>query len=440
MLVPQAIIERSFQLADLMAPYEPWAQAIDWDVDAERRDLFRVLELEGMYSQHLFDLVVEIGRLIQDTLSQGIERLERQGAAPGQFKREIREFNFELNRLVTRPLQRRGRLSSEVHRECEAISHFLDINNQVARRGKHAFQIMYDQTHRQMSDGYKKLVDLFMMAVWGRVSGNRCPRLPQGITDRDAVALLHDVDLQPTSEPLPVDLPLNFYHYSVKTTLQIIPDQDPLIVAVFRAVAGAQGEYTFEWALSRLHGGLVGGGYRLISTSFPFRQCRNLKTYAVIRHCSMVAIVEALLDGRLKEIGYLPPEALAEPEELPQGMEAIDDELVEPTSDEVEMAVPIALPPKTAVAADDGAAVERVRELRKLVLPSGALTWRRIMSALRRCGVEIRWGSRHPRLYFQGRVATWLNPHSDDAGQNRRVLSSTLRVLGIERQVFIDAL
>lgn len=63
-------------------------------------------------------------------------------------------------------------------------------------------------------------------------------------------------------------------------------------------------------------------------------------------------------------------------------------------------------------------------------------SWRHVLHALRRCGVQVVLSGDHPKLRYQGKTIDYLNRHDDDPRRNRHVVHKTLRALGISVEEF----
>lgn len=429
-LIHKRLRRQLITVAAHYADYEPFAQELDLQDNQDRLLLWSLLDEEGVYSPEHIDDIARLGQLFMSLHP-------RPRGNPQQAALRYREA---AHQTLSQPLFDNGRfLGWQALEEASKYSFLGNSHKRIQHFGwDRACQITDDLIRKKLEGPVAaRVMNLFVLAH--RLKHYRFHAGGTGVDGlslTEAYRLLRDMDFAPTPDRgVDVSLPERLTR-RLGMRLRVFANarQDPRFIVAFRIEI--QRHLTVVVALSRSTGELMPSDIRLLPLSLIFDRVGEAGHYEALKRLCTFAALQCALEGRLPERTYAqltpvpPPVRIVEPEPEPK--------IVDPNADIPEhlrtwqphQPEPEALPD---IEEEDAQTSETVRGIRR----SGNLTWRKIMSALRRLGVTVDFGGKHPKLRKGDLSTPFLNPHGEeDIEHNRRVLRRALADLCITEAEF----
>lgn len=275
-------------------------------------------------------------------------------------------------------------------------------------------------------------------------------------------SLVRDMEFMYVPGGIPVRLPaLTQDGVSLNGWLNA-PDEDETetYALLFFVISDRNGLPMATGLVSRLTGEISLLGMNFV----PVRICFNDHgTYEAIRASILQAILAAVDTGALKERTFvnLTPEEitqlrrtvthttdrpLARPVATKPGMQAPNEAMATPAMPSPSAGISPPQPPQPPTEltrTEIAAAIEEMNRPRpdserrtRIIERRSCMTWRQVMNALVRIGVEIDLTTTHPKLRFNGRKAGYVGSHEANEGKIRKALYVALDDLGIEKSTF----
>jgi len=446
--------DRVIDLAKALEPFEMAAKDAFSKGPLERRELCELLEWNTVSGPMLARQVERCGRALY-VEKRAVQRKADQHLSEASIQVCVKATCSLLNSFqeIGRWLFSDGRNLASYHlSEVKSYSNVLEERDFVARRGTESL------ARRAQSAGN---LESAIRAGWFKAN-ERVRILPRGpaegsLNADEIFSLIRDMEFSDTSEDgIRILLPsLAIDGIPLTARLAQMPSENPFIHMLF-FLNDEHGALLAAGALCRLTGEILIGGMSII----PARICfDDREVYETIRSEIFHAILAAVDAGALveKEFVDLTPAEIAQLKRVVA--HAADRPMARPTKTngaataKVETTEPPPeLPPEPELAPrppaeltpdEIAAIIEEMNRPRsdierrdRIVARRSCMTWRQIMSALRRLGVEIDLTTRHPKLCFEGRKTGYVNSHEANERKVRHVLYRVLDDLGIDQPTF----
>lgn len=437
-MLPDPIRKIIVRIVAAMMPYEELASGIAWDDLEEQRTLQLLLATDGVYSSQLFTDIDRLSKHIPAHLDRLVAERGLMGQAVARLNNRMGEV---MTRCVHQPLyQKKCYLGLLLINEANVASHQYIVGRWVRDHG-----LEFTGQLIECEPTFTPAVRHIMRDVWSwymyandvslRVS-RAWPGFVSGLSREEMLSLLNDVDLEPTGTRagVPFCLPQHLRHDRwIQGKICVTDKLDPRLLAVIILQDSLARELTC--AISRVTGDLVTSQLRFTPLRPAFARLESEGHYEYLREHCLAAVFEAVQRGDLKENPFATGDALDRLKEAATPVPGRDqDESVELATDGKPFFT------KTGQVLHLPGSMRLEKTPRRLVVREGRLSWRRIMSALRRCGVTVDLSRAHPKLHREGRTASLFNAHNGDANFNRRILEEALTTLGISRADFFREL
>jgi hypothetical protein len=439
-LIPAEFRHDVERIVRYFEPYDAYVLNAEAEGETQRQRVM-LIQASGVFTSWVFDVAA---RMI-NTLVGAVTKLERTNA--------FRNIPFEQHSRQLEKLEVAVREISEVLRTHQRMLATTLLNEVLASASGRALEKvltdfgpeqgfgMVHETIKQAQLPYTSAVlhDWYMFAY--EVGLGKSKRYRHPFTSGEIHTLLKDVEFCVTTgdqRPMHV-FPLHVPSLQDMYVEVFIPeDLDPLLLACFRVKALSNLDFQLEWCLSRVTGQLVLQGNRYGSLRRCFEYWKLSGVADEFLAFSYACLLEEYLAGSLTEDLYLKRTVLDAGEEETivgeqEGERGVDG-VIDPSTEQMI----VSSLPDTPTQAQKNDVLSSVRSQMYL---SGALSLRKIVSTLIRCGVQVSFGGKHMKLEYKGRTSPFLNPHHGGASRKHRyILLSTLKTLGIPREEFINHL
>lgn len=354
-----------------------------------REDILEIMELVGVFSPEFFNAVKGcVGNIRRFALGQ----IARRNRSTYRLLRRVDRFNQDYWSLIQR-LQQEGFLFQ---------AYLLE---DIALAGK-----MLSHGEGDDSGGGSYLVDTPLVRMW--VNWHRfVVRMPKKLDWASVRITGTEKMVQEIRTDLFLDQPVEFSHifpgasgsHALRGSMKkLSPFVSGMSTAHCELILDA------DWMTEEVHCPLSGLGFELLVPGAQFVSLRLLfqvnereEAYIALRDLVISHLWEATHQRTEEDTGH-----------------SRDDELID-----------------RAVTFDESTSSQQSRQIK----PS-RLTWRRIIPAMRRCGVEVTLTKNHPKFQRGEHVYHFVNYHEKDDGRIVRALYKALKKLQIAEEEFAAAL
>ncbi len=262
------------------------------------------------------------------------------------------------------------------------------------------------------------------------------PGFASSLTFVDSLRLLNEVDFEPTRPgQVAFKLPQHLLDRNIPFgEISVRNDLDPTLLCTIRlSQAGGSG---LACGLSRVTGDLVPDGMRFTSLKWAFAATGNVAHYEYLKEYVLEAVLQAIESGQLREHAFINGQSVMERMKslLPAPVTPVS--IAAPTQTRPQTAKPVVVSRKPL---DLAGSMRPKTEPPRLIIREGRISPRRILPALKRCGVIIERGT-HPKLKYGGRTTRFLNPSERNQFKNEMELYRVLDELHISLIDFYRAL
>jgi hypothetical protein len=433
------------RVSKLVEPFEEYAATIDWSERRDVIDFYLLMHLEGAFGPSVIENIDRLAKRTMNHLCASSRRLmDRQGGSSSDSERYANRFGRAMIKNVHLQLLRDGRrLAFLCIKEAEFLTGQFNTQANVVNNGLEAYLHYIRQRQSVPVD------DPFTYQAnwWALVSKTRDDVDPDQIMSeaefQDAVRVLSETDFTASTESVDIPVPSVFRSLVRPKCRMTI---DPMLFANGLAVffLDWEGHSSINWSISRVDGHCQLMTSLLTSSDFIFEHFEKKRAHDYLMRYCVAALLKALKTGQLREVTYVAGDDFATRLELLQLARQIEAEK------DVTCTVPeIGIVPQAVAAMPQSSFLDlsgsmghgkRTKRFSPWHRP-GSLSWRRIMGALKRCGVTIDLTTRHPKLTRNGKTAGFLNRHSEeDLAFNLQVLYKTLDKLEVSLDSFYAAL
>ncbi len=434
-LLPENIAKIMCRIIDAAAPYEPYAAMIDETNPDERLGLHLVLDAEGLYSE---DLYADVRRVTQKRYYLVVTYTKKHRLTTYEARQKLSDRIHEVfMRCVMNPLQARGRkLAIRLMLDMVNAAWTYTIGDMVRQEG---FSRTNDFIQNELSS-FGANIQMMCRGIyrWHLLATEaslkpvpEMPELPYGMTQEEVMKSLRDIEFDLVSKDavLPFTLPPHLALPGIIVTggqMLLKTEADARMLCGF-ILHDADHRIMLSWAISRMTGEFILGHTQLTPLVSVFTAVGTEAHYRYLQRYCIVHLLAAIQRGEIRERAY-----------ISGGLtDRLKESLTPPPTTSESGSSPL---PKTGAVLYLPGSMRLDRERGRTIVREGSLSWRRIMAALQRCGVEIDFSHAHPKLRHGGKVTSYLNPHDRDQEYNRRVLYNTLEVLGISEADFFRQL
>ncbi len=419
----------------LTRPYVEFGQHVDVSNNAELMELFALLEVSGYFSEALGRAISELADEVHRVITDSSIEMAQRGMNRRTLARELANFDRKWNAYL-HGFMRGSTLMEIMVREVNGAHSFTYVRERIRTDGPNAIATMTQESPPEKNPFLSRVIRWHALAHWTKRNDVRIPDLHGGATYEQAFAVLRETVLEPEKELRFGFLPFDYPERYAAVTCFCPTGMNPLLLAIF-TIRNSSNWILAEWSISRTTGEVVMPEYAFQPLLNCFGTFRQEHLYVALRQWSMAHLFNAVLDGKIGEETYV---SLSREEEDTDEVPFDPPVPEEVTVEAVAQVVAVEPVLETLVSEPEAPRPERERKQREPAFERSRYSWRRIMRALIRCGVEVTMGGKHPKLRYEGRVGTFLNPHSQDTHKNVYVLWATLKQLGISRATFRENL
>jgi hypothetical protein len=414
---PDSLLVPVRKIAELLLPFEEAARDVPPE---EMMAFFEILDLEARLAESYVNLVQEGGQLLSAYLFSTSVRLNNEKKRVRHFDRFMRALERVGNKLKDAGLPLAGKVIYDIdsHNVALTYKHLIETQgfDYAEAVSKQPLLANCAQASATVFNTYQ--FNWFKLAAAAKAPGSR---LPRG-TAQDMLASIRHLSLDFERGGQDV-----LFQWDDGTVEAIFDSRlfkvgfrgpnHPLGLASLLIIdKHTDAEYTLG-EISRITGDVSFAHCVGASVRTAFTCQGNERAYDFLRDLCLASLYSTIATGVIPERAFMNAAATSS---LPPATDIPEARPEEPAT---------FIEPIPVMGQD---APRKVQPLR-----SSRYTWKNIMAAFRRLKVEVTWGGRHPKLHYNGRNATFLNPHSrQDPVYHRAILRQTLEKLGILEHVF----
>lgn len=451
---PDKIPKRLLKIGKTFDRFEDIALSSDYQDSKGQLDLTDLMEIEGALSPELVTDIEAIGKQWQTYTKSmemhfiahpdGLRKMnQHMGVVDGQYNNFLKKLASE-RRPIFQKFAIEGVQLSYLYSLIQVASrlHFDDFIKRTRETAK---------TFEQQA-----LIDWVSMSHILRASGQPSKiDLPH----KDAIELMRDCEFEEgVTQPFTIPS-ITLRGVPIRGQIRIFPSQNPLAIGVLELINPHINEVMARTLVSRLTGELVPDGLQLVSGQVAFDTVNRPEVYTTLRDLAANELLGAVTRGEIKDRIYvtIDKDEQTKTSIRPVKIRRITPVTIEPSLIESPSSEPIVTqaPPEAAAPqqtdiqhhgpsiAEQLAAINVTNGKDKpevVVRQESRLTWRRIIRALKRIGVEIDLSAAHPKLKYQRATTRFLNSHESDTARNKHELYRALKELNIDRDRFFAAL
>lgn len=439
-------------LARALEPYEDFAKTFGKGPIEDKIALIEILDQQHVISPEFLNEFGKVGRLIDlmnvraerqlhaavTTHTKNGEPTSEDGArairkAQEEHRRIVREVERTTGSILSRFDKDQRPLAKAVMTEALTMSFVRSLERNILRQGAKKVMADYAPDGLTMEDnerfhGQRHLAWIRHAAGAGKLKLGEYKEKPDDFTVEEKLKLLRDAEFMPAA-PMAFQLPFGSPSTGPATLILSVSESNNAFTIA--NVVVRLGNERVACSLSRLTGQLHPTGGMFFTLEDEFRFAGAQRYYAFLRETIIRTLFVAWERGKLTEQTYLE----IDPE---TDKEAAVDVPVEEHAPITDSTIP-EVQPQTPVIEESVSTNVSVPE-RKRRFATGRISWRRVMTTLERCGVQIDMGHAHPKLKYEGRTTRYLNSHEKDPRHSREQLFNALADLGISRETFFEKL
>ncbi len=435
-LFPADVKKELIPVAKALEPYEEFAAESEGTVFEDKQALIELLDQQGIITPEFLLRFQDIGKgFVKERVAQEQKQLTSSSATQKLLKKQVEDTLRARNSVFQRLEKDKRPLAAAVLHEASSYSYEKTIERMIDRHGltKVIMSVGSPRPDLAEKDRLRAIQHLSWLQyanTMKHVLANKPPDRPSKAETENQLALLKEVSFS-NQETMTVNVFLTGVTEPLQIHVGVSDDLDAFTLAVFTVEFGVT---RASGKLSRVTGQIHPQDHFLFTLENHFAYSAHEEHYEFLRSAVIGALEKGYLSGLLKEKVYVEITPSDAPQEAtPES--AHDDEVVSheslPDDTNSETADTHDLP-------DDPQ--EDALSTKKTRYSTRRLSWRRIMAALKRCGVEIDMSYAHPKLRYEDKVTSYLNSHDKDQKHNKNVLFQTLKQLGISKDEFMAKL
>ncbi|KKW30910.1 MAG: hypothetical protein UY72_C0001G0022 [Candidatus Uhrbacteria bacterium GW2011_GWD2_52_7] len=448
---PEKIPKKLLKIGKTFDRFEDIALSTDYLDSKGQLDLTDLMEIEGALNAELASDIETIGKQWQIYVRS--MELHFIGYPDGQrmMGKHMTVVDDQYNNFLRKLISERRPIFQKFAIEAVQLSYLYSLIQTASHLDLQEFiEQSRKNTH---TPEQRALIDWVAISRLLRATG-KPPELD--LPHKDAFELLRDCEFSKGVTAPFVIQSVTFHGTPIKGRIRIYPAQNPLALAVMELINPHNNDIMANAVISRLTGELVPDGMQVISGKVAFDAINRPEVYTLLRDIAINELFTAVTRGEIRDKEYV---TINEAEQTtttirPVKIRRIVPVDIQPTPSET-LPEPVAeisvhreeVEKSDAVhepsIAEQLAAINTTNEKTKqevVVRQESRLTWRRIMRALKRIGVEIDLSTTHPKLKYERATTRFLNSHESDTGRNKHELYRALKELNIDRDRFFAAL
>lgn len=428
----QEVKKRIADMARTLEPYEDFASEFSHGPIGDKLALVEILDQQGILSpafKQQFDAIARIVSGIPAALQEKFDRapLASKRLLKGQLEAQVREHDRATNLIAGRLTADNRPLARNLYAEALRGSIVLSLERNIVQRG-------FSTVWREKKETSEDIHWIAFAIAAERAPLTERQKDPLDFSIDEKLRLLKEAQFQPSNQ-FAYQLPYKNEEKQLNIVMQVLETTNALTLVNF--VIPFPG-LNLNGSFSRATGELHVNNAMLLSLEEHFRIAGAQNAYKNLREIIINALFDAWEKGALTEEEYVTFDEL--PADNVVSIETVikEDTIVDSTNSEESITEP-ETKPETEIAVSTAQTAAPVPE-RKKRYSTRRFTWRRVMAALKRCGVEIDMGHAHPKLRYDGKTAGYLNSHDRDTRHNRQVVQDTLATLQIPFETFLEKL